>query len=143
MSSFDPHSVRTAIYGATGYTGRLIARHAVTLGLQPTLAGRNEERVAKLASVLNCPSLTFPIRSASQLSDCLHGFSTVLNCAGPFSQTARPMMEACIAAKADYLDITGEIDVIECCFARSLNDAATSEFRTNFGIGGEPSRPIG
>ncbi|MER8836793.1 saccharopine dehydrogenase NADP-binding domain-containing protein [Mesorhizobium sp. M0909] len=122
MSSSDPHSVRTAIYGATGYTGRLVARHAVTLGLQPTLAGRNEERVAKLASVLNCPSLTFPIRSASQLSDCLRGFSTVLNCAGPFSQTARPMMEACIAAKADYLDITGEIDVIEC--AASLSDRA-------------------
>ena len=122
MNSSKPQSARTIIYGATGYTGRLIARHAVELGLRPTLAGRNEERVAKLAGELNCPSLTFPVASASQLSDRLRGFSAVLNCAGPFSQTARPMMEGCIAAGVDYLDITGEIDVIE--FAASLSERA-------------------
>ena len=37
----------------------------------------------------------------------------VLNCAGPFSATAQPMMEACLAEGVHYLDITGEIDVIE------------------------------
>ena len=46
---------------------------------------------------------------------------TVLHCAGPFSATARPMIEACLAAQAAYLDITGEIDVIELA---AIKDAA-------------------
>jgi short subunit dehydrogenase-like uncharacterized protein len=36
-----------------------------------------------------------------------------LNCAGPFSQTADVLMQACLARKVHYLDITGEIDVLE------------------------------
>ena len=44
------------IYGATGYTGRLIARHAAERGLKPVLAGRNYEAVATLAGELDCPA---------------------------------------------------------------------------------------
>ena len=38
---------------------------------------------------------------------------TVLNCAGPFAQTAPAWIAACLAARVNYLDITGELDVIE------------------------------
>ncbi len=104
---------RAMIYGANGYTGRLIARHAVERGLTPVLAGRNGEAVSRLAKSLGCPSAQFEIGTAAQLEKHLAGFAAVLHCAGPFSQTARPMMDACISAGASYLDITGEIDVIE------------------------------
>ena len=57
-----------------------------------------------------------------QLAEHIEGFTAVLHCAGPFSQTARQMMDACIAVGADYLDITGEIDVIE--WARAARRAA-------------------
>ena len=41
----------------------------------------------------------------------------VLHCAGPFSRTARPMVEACLRNKKHYTDITGEIAVFEACAA--------------------------
>jgi short subunit dehydrogenase-like uncharacterized protein len=104
---------RAMIYGANGYTGRLIARHAVERGLKPTLAGRNRESVARLATELGCPAASFDVKEPSKIAEQLSGFSAVLHCAGPFSQTARQMMEACIATGVDYLDITGEIEVIE------------------------------
>lgn len=100
------------IYGANGYTGRLIARHCVERGMKPTLAGRNAAAVEALAKELDLPWASFAINDAS-LAERLAGHTSVLHCAGPFSQTARQMMQACIAVGADYLDITGEIDVIE------------------------------
>ncbi|MGD9721784.1 MAG: trans-acting enoyl reductase family protein [Pirellulales bacterium] len=104
---------RAMIYGANGYTGRLIARHALARGLKPTLAGRNRDVVERLAAELGCPAAVFDLRQVSQVAEQLAGHKAVLHCAGPFSQTARPMMDACISAGVDYLDITGEIDVIE------------------------------
>jgi short subunit dehydrogenase-like uncharacterized protein len=106
------------IYGANGYTGRLIARHAVERGLKPLLAGRNHEAVASLAAELDCPYVSFSLHQAAQIAERLAGVSAVLHCAGPFSQTARQMMDACLSAGADYLDITGEIDVILWAAAR-------------------------
>ncbi len=105
---------RTMIYGANGYTGRLIARRAVERGLQPTLAGRNHEAVTALAAELDCPAVSFSLQQSSQIAEYLKGFAAVMHCAGPFSQTARQMMDACLATGTDYLDITGEIDVILC-----------------------------
>ncbi len=107
------------IYGANGYTGRLIAREAVRRGLKPVLAGRNYEAVSTQAAVLDCAALGFGLHQPSQIAEQLQGFTSVLHCAGPFSQTARQMMDACLMAGADYLDITGEIDVIEWAVARS------------------------
>jgi short subunit dehydrogenase-like uncharacterized protein len=108
------------IYGANGYTGRLIAAEAVRRGLRPILAGRSAAAIEPLAAQLGCPSRVFALDDAA--AKCLSGIRVVLHCAGPFSATARPMIEACLRAGASYLDITGEIDVIE--LGASLNDAA-------------------
>ncbi len=96
------------IYGAYGYTGELIARQAKSQGLRPVLAGRNAGRIAKLAGELDLPHRAFGLEKPD-----LADISLVLNCAGPFSATAAPMMDACLAANAHYLDITGEIEVFE------------------------------
>jgi short subunit dehydrogenase-like uncharacterized protein len=101
------------VYGATGYTGRLIVQEAVNRGLRPVIAGRNRDTVEVLAARLDCPSRTFALDDPSAIAKHLKGISLVLNCAGPFSQTARAMIAACLEARAHYLDITGEIDVIE------------------------------
>ena len=105
------------IYGANGYSGTLIAREAVRQGLKPILAGRNEGQVIALAGELGLKHRIFSADSPD-LSDV----AVVLNCAGPFSTTARPMMAAAIAARVHYLDITGEIDVFE--HASTLDAAA-------------------
>lgn len=106
------------IYGANGYTGARIAREAVRRGHKPILAGRNQEKIAALAAELNCPSRVFELDSVPGIAGQLMGLQAVLHCAGPFSVTAVPMMEACLQARVNYLDITGEIDVIEAAAAR-------------------------
>jgi short subunit dehydrogenase-like uncharacterized protein len=101
------------IYGANGYTGELIAREAKRLGKAPVLAGRSSTKIAALKDELQLPGRIFSLGSPAEIEQGLRGISLVLNCAGPFSQTAKPMMQACIASRAHYLDITGEIDVFE------------------------------
>lgn len=99
------------IYGANGYTGELIAREAQRRGLQPVLAGRSRERVGRLAGELQLPFRAFELGGTDETAKQLEGVKLVLNCAGPFSATSAPMIEACLAARAHYLDITGEINV--------------------------------
>ncbi len=101
------------IYGANGYTGRLIAATAVADGQKPILAGRDASEIEAVATELGCSFRVFSLSSADKISKHLDGLSAVLHCAGPFSRTAEPMIEACLLAGVDYLDITGELDVIE------------------------------
>lgn len=101
------------IYGANGYTGELIAREAQRRGLKPVLAGRSRERIERLAAELQLPCRVFDLGDTEKASRQIKGMRVVLHCAGPFSATSAPLIEACLAAKAHYLDITGEISVFE------------------------------
>lgn len=113
---------RWMIYGANGYTGELIAREAVRRGHRPVLAGRNQEKIESLARELNLEVRSFGLDDVAQAARQIADHFLVLNCAGPFSATAAPMMEACLRTRAHYLDITGEIAVFE--LAQSLNARA-------------------
>lgn len=110
------------IYGANGYTGELIAREAVRKGLSPILAGRNAEAVGRLAKELGLQSRAFSLDDPQGTAAELYGVKAVLHCAGPFVHTSRPMVAACLATGASYLDITGEIAVFEKVLAKG--DAA-------------------
>ncbi|NNF51842.1 MAG: hypothetical protein HKN59_05320 [Gammaproteobacteria bacterium] len=110
------------IYGAYGYSGRLIAELAAERGLRPVLAGRDGARLARLGERLALDTLTVDLARSKQLLDAVSKCHTVLHCAGPFSATARPMLEACVAGRTNYLDITGEISVFEA--AHALDSAA-------------------
>lgn len=106
------------IYGANGYTGELIAREAVSRGERPLLAGRNEAAVSHLAAELGLESRAFALGDPRVVADSLRGVDAVVHCAGPFIETSRPMVDACLSAGVHYLDITGEIAVFEAVFAR-------------------------
>ena len=110
------------LYGANGYTGELIAREAVRRDLNPVLAGRTAAKLERLAGALGLKARIFDLENATAVGRCIDGAALVLNCAGPFSATAAPMMTACLAAHVHYLDITGEIGVFE--HARTLDAAA-------------------
>lgn len=112
------------IYGANGYTGELIAREAVSRGLRPVLAGRSGAAISELSRELGCEHRVFALDDRAAVVDALRDADVVLHCAGPFTHTARPMIEGCLQAHTDYLDITGEIEVFESVFAR---DAAARE----------------
>ncbi|SCZ40774.1 short subunit dehydrogenase-like uncharacterized protein [Pseudomonas sp. LAIL14HWK12:I2] len=97
------------IYGATGYTGRMAVEHAKALGLDLVIAGRTAEKLESLAAQLDVPFRVFKPNELTAQS--LEGIAVLLNFAGPFVQTADALMQACIQAGVDYLDITAEINV--------------------------------
>ena len=97
------------LYGASGYTGRLIAAHARERGLDLALAGRSRARLEPMG---------FPVRVAATddpdaLRAAFAGARVVINAAGPFPATARPVLEACLSVGAHYLDVGGEGPVFE------------------------------
>jgi short subunit dehydrogenase-like uncharacterized protein len=106
------------IYGANGYTGALTLAAAVARGHKPIVAGRNRAAVAALAKRYDLHSRAFDLADTRTATAALSGVSTVLHCAGPFSATSAPMLEACLSAGANYLDITGEISVFAHCHAQ-------------------------
>lgn len=104
-------TTKLLIYGATGYTGKMISQRAREAGLEIEIAGRDKAKVAALAGELGVPYRVFGVDDAAALRAGLEGVTAVLNCAGPFVRTARLMMDACIALGAHYLDITAEYKV--------------------------------
>jgi short subunit dehydrogenase-like uncharacterized protein len=103
------------IYGANGYTGALIAEEAVRRGLKPVLAGRSRDALDALAQKLSLTRRVFDLADPAEIARNFAGIELLLNCAGPFSRTAAPLLEACLEQRAHYLDITGEIDVFAHC----------------------------
>jgi short subunit dehydrogenase-like uncharacterized protein len=101
------------IYGANGYTGELIVRYAAERGMKAILAGRNARKVEALAKKHELDFRVFALDETEKLDAALREVNFVLHCAGPFSLTSKPMVEACLRTKRHYLDITGEIAVFE------------------------------
>lgn len=99
------------IYGANGYAGRLLAREAVDQGMRPVLAGRKPCEIEALAAELGLQHRIFKLDERAAAQEALEDITVVAHCAGPFSATSQPMIDACLASRTHYLDITGEIDV--------------------------------
>jgi short subunit dehydrogenase-like uncharacterized protein len=106
------------VYGANGFTGRLIAELAVERGERPVLAGRSREKVEPIATGLGLEHRAFGL---SEAPANLEDIDVVVHCAGPFAHTSGPMVEACLKSRTHYLDITGEIDVFEAVSLRHID----------------------
>ena len=130
------------IYGASGYTGSLIAREAVRRSLRPILAGRSAGKLSELAGEVNLEHRIFSLDSPSAVVDGIRGVHTLLNCAGPFSQTARPMAEACLKIGTHYLDITGEARIFEWLAARDAEAKAAGQGMSVHQADGRPGNIV-
>jgi short subunit dehydrogenase-like uncharacterized protein len=97
------------IYGAGGRTGQSIARQARHRGLDVVLAGRGAGALAALAQSLGCEVRIAGIDDKKALAAMLRDVAVVINAAGPFADTASPIVEACIGAHCHYLDVNGEL----------------------------------
>lgn len=106
------------IYGSYGYTGRLVVAEALARGHRPLLAGRDAARVAAQALEARLAYAAVDLGDPEALHRLLAPAAVVLHCAGPFIHTSQPMVEACVASRTHYLDITGEIAVFEQVAAR-------------------------
>ena len=101
------------LYGANGYTAKLILDQATSFGLTPVLAGRSAAKLKLLAEQYSLTYRVADLNDAVALDAMLLDVTVVLHCAGPFSKTAAPMQQVCLRMGVHYLDITGEIDVFE------------------------------
>ena len=112
------------IYGANGYTGRLVVKRAVSCGLQPILSGRNAAEIEAIAKEHGLESRAASLDDAASLDAALAGCAVVIHAAGPFSRTSKPMVDACIRNRVHYLDITGEIGVFETLASKARSAQA-------------------
>ena len=122
------------LYGANGYTGRLITERACQLALAPILAGRSEQPLSEMAKQYSLESQVVDLADSDRLDEVLNAVPVVLHAAGPFRETARPMIEACLRTKTHYVDITGEIEVFERC-ARKDEEARQANIMLAPGAG--------
>ncbi|MEQ9520560.1 MAG: saccharopine dehydrogenase NADP-binding domain-containing protein [Parvibaculum sp.] len=109
---------RFMIYGATGYTGKLMTRMARKAGLKPILAGRSEAKLKSISNQYGFEARAFDLMDRAAIDTALADVDVVLHVAGPFSATSKPMIDACLRTGTHYLDITGEISVFEACARR-------------------------
>jgi short subunit dehydrogenase-like uncharacterized protein len=100
------------IYGAAGYTGGMAAEHAAAAGLRLLLGGREKDRQALevLASRIGGEVRIFRLDNPAEIRAGLTDVTVVLNAAGPFMNTAEPLMSAAIASGVHYLDFSAELD---------------------------------
>src|SRR5688500_16211155 len=117
------NGTRALIYGATGYTGQLVAQLAAEYGMTPVLAARSAA-VADLAGALGLEHRVFSLDQPADIDHALAGIHVVVHCAGPFIHTSKPMADACIRNRVHYVDITGEIEVFEALHARDAEARA-------------------
>ena len=108
-----------AVYGAYGHTGSFVVSELRARGWIPILCGRDPERLAILAA--SHPGLLVraaPIDDPDALDRALAGAAAVINCAGPFLDTAPPLIEAALRARIHYLDLAAEQGAVLATFER-------------------------
>lgn len=113
------------VIGATGYTGRLVAEELRRERVPFVVAGRDPARLEELAAGLDglATVRVLDVTDPESLAAAVHPGEAVINCAGPFTQLGEPVVRACLAAGAHYLDTTGEQDFIREVHSR-YHDAA-------------------
>src|SRR5262245_61865164 len=99
-----------AVYGATGYTGRLVAAELAEAGADFVISGRNPVKLEALRADLGLESapVTASIYDPGSLRALLADCSAVINCAGPFVKLGEPVLRAAIETGTHYLDTSGE-----------------------------------
>src|ERR687885_1115366 len=102
-------SARIVVFGATGYTGRLVAERLVAQGARPVLAGRSQERLRALAERLGgLEWARADALRANSVFALVEDGDVLVSTVGPFVKWGEAAVRAAIAAGATYLDSTGE-----------------------------------
>jgi short subunit dehydrogenase-like uncharacterized protein len=112
------------LYGSTGFVGGAIAHLAVQNGLRPIIAGRDAAKIEAQATELGIEHRVFSLDDSTAMDKVLKEVTVVLNCAGPYIYTFKPMVDGCLRTGTHYLDITGEIPVYEAMAAQDAQAKA-------------------
>ena len=109
-----------ALYGATGYTGKLVAAELSAANADFVLSGRNPDKLDALARELGgeVPTMAAALDDPGGLRALLEGCSAVIDCAGPFTRHGEPVLKAAVETGTHYLDTTGEQPYMRMAFER-------------------------
>jgi short subunit dehydrogenase-like uncharacterized protein len=108
------------VYGASGYTGRLVCEYLREYNVPFTAAGRDKARLRQaLDTIPGLDTVDHEVvevgHEVESLAELLDGASVVCNTVGPFAQLGHEVVEACIRTGTHYVDTTGEQDwLIDC-----------------------------
>ncbi|MFN9622562.1 MAG: saccharopine dehydrogenase family protein [Cyanobacteriota bacterium] len=105
------------LYGATGFSGSKIARRLVDESVDLLLAGRHAKKLAQLGTVLDVPWQVVQLTDSRCLDEVVSKCAFVFNLAGPYQETADPVMQSALRCGVHYLDLAGEWPVFQKAIA--------------------------
>jgi hypothetical protein len=120
-----PNSNQTVtVFGAYGHTGKFVVAELLKRGWTPVLSGRSKDKLEALSS--KYPHLE--VRPASidnpdELDNAIEGSTAIINCAGPFLDTATPLIEAALRRRIHYLDMAAEQQCILAIYEKFSKEA--------------------
>lgn len=101
------------VFGAAGHTGRFITAELQRRGWPVILSGRDPEKLKSAAQhVAGCEIRAASVERPDSLDRMLAGAAAVVNCAGPFADTAAPIIEAAVRGRIPYFDVASEPQTI-------------------------------
>ncbi|MBW6437542.1 saccharopine dehydrogenase NADP-binding domain-containing protein [Actinoplanes hulinensis] len=103
-----------AVFGAYGHTGRFVVAELRKRGYEPLLIGRDLDRLRAMGQG---EARRATVGDPASLDLALAGAAAVINCAGPFAETAGPLVEAALRAGVPYVDVAAEIEANADMFA--------------------------
>jgi short subunit dehydrogenase-like uncharacterized protein len=111
---------RIVLFGATGYTGRLVAEAMVERGLKPMLAARSKDKLDALAAELGggLETATADVSDPPSVSALVEQGDVLVTTVGPFVRWGTPAAAAAVTKGAHYIDSTGEPPFIREVFER-------------------------
>jgi short subunit dehydrogenase-like uncharacterized protein len=111
---------RTVLFGATGYTGHLVAEAMVERGMKPVLAARSRDKLEALAEELGggLETAVADVANPPSVSSLVEKGDVLVTTVGPFTRWGGPAAAAATTAGAHYLDSTGEPGFIREVFER-------------------------
>jgi len=123
-------------FGATGFTGRLVAAYLAAHGgdgLRWAIAGRNGDKLQRVHKELGLDAAVACITADSSDPASLYAMAersrVVLTTVGPFMRYGNPLVDACVEAGSDYVDITGEPEFVNGLIERHGDTARERQLR--------------
>lgn len=123
------------VYGAYGKTGAIIAEIAVKRGHQVVLSGSDRDRLNRLSADMGVPGVAVRLNDQAAVRKLIRAAACVINVAGPFASTFRPMLQACYAESVPYVDLNGELDVFRAMEDFAVHQQPTIPVLTGAGFG--------
>lgn len=132
------------VYGATGFTGRLVtehmlATHGVGRGVTWAMAGRSKSKLESVRSEIGAPAgvplVIADASDAASLEAMAKRAKVVITTVGPYQLYGEPMVAACVKAGTDYVDLCGEPAWMAAMIAKYDAQAKASGARIVFSCG--------